>query len=105
MKLVPFYETNAVNGKVTSTKVFFNPKGQTKFYAVLEYKWRNLHSYTEMDTDHKIERKRFAKWSQEILEQREKEFYEYLVMTKLKYGITESKDDVVASFKSYVVID
>jgi hypothetical protein len=104
MKLIPFYETHAVNGIVTSSKVFFNPKGQNKYYAVLEYKWKHLHSYTELDTDHRVDRRKFAMWSQVHLNVREKEFYEHLVMTKLKYGIVSSTEDVVSSFKSYVVV-
>ena len=104
MKLIPFYETSEVNGVVSGSKVFFKPKGHCKFYAVVEYRWKHLHLRVELETMNKITRPAFAKWSQEQLGKCEKEFYGHLVMTKLNYGITYSTEDVVGTFKSYVMV-
>lgn len=104
MKLVQYYEIHEVNGIITEKKVLFKPKGMCKFYATLEYKWRNLHSFTELDTDHKVDRIKFARWSQEQLYIREREFYGHLVMTKLKLGIAYSTEPVVGCFKAYVLV-
>jgi hypothetical protein len=104
MKHIQYYEIHEVNGIITEKKILFKPKGKCKFYATLEYKWRNLHSFTKLETDHKIDRIKFARWSQEQLNIKEKEFYDRLVMTKLKLGIVDSVEPVVGCFKAYVIV-
>lgn len=104
MKLIQYYEIHEVNGIITEKKILFKPKGKCKFYATLEYKWRNIHSYTELDTDHKIDRIQFAKWSQQQLNIKEKQFYDQLVYTRLRYGIIDSVEPVIGIFKAYVVV-
>lgn len=104
MKLIPFYETAETNGIITHKKTIFKPKGKCKFYSTLEYKWRNIHLYVEMDTDHKVTNAQYAKWVQANLNIFEREFYGKLVMTKLKLGIVNSVEPVTGCYKAYVVI-
>lgn len=103
MKIVACYTTSEINGVITEQKSLFRPKGMCKFYATLEFRYKDLTSFTEMFTDHKCERKKFSKWAQPILDERSDEFYRQVVLKRLQEN-TERTEDVFGRFTVYVVL-
>lgn len=102
-----FYKTSEINGVITERRKILNPKRKYKFKAVLEYKYKHLYSQTIMQTLDECDSKVFARFTQEMLFEAEKEFYAELIKYRLENqlnGVEETHEDVVGTYTAYMLM-
>ena len=108
MKLIQYYQIEEVNGVITNKDIKFKPKGLCKFQAELTYTYGDLVYSITLDTDHKIDRIKFAKWSQQQLDTHENIFYGKVAALKaddiLKGIVRYPTPNTTGCFKAYVVV-
>lgn len=102
-----FYKTSETNGVITERRKFLAAKGQYRYKAIIEYKYKHLHSQTIIQTLDKCDSISFARFTQQLLYEAEQEFYAELVKYRLENqlnNIEETHEDVVGTYTAYMLM-
>lgn len=83
-----YYETTECNFKITHKHTYFNPKGVRIFRAVITYKFGDITDTVEFENTHKINVKKFIKWSQPLITEFSNSFYKKVTAIRLEALLT-----------------
>lgn len=113
MRLLHYYITKEVDGECTERRRIFSPKGLCNFYAVMTYKCGPINTTYTFDTTHKVDVKKFAKWTQPFLIEAKNQFTNHI--TNIQFQALQTNDisllenlrnmPIEGSFQSYVVAE